>query len=200
MSKYTSKHLESQRINSTFHKVSLSSSEEVAGLCDDPIVAVYESNNGSTVIMDKRSIILPLSYAAAKRLHEALSRYLELGETEIAALWEEAFNEQVVKHNSQYLPKDTTRPAKRPGYVYLLKSSSGFYKIGRAQNPTNRLKTFTVKMPFEVEYEHLLKTNNPKDLEQFFHKRFADKRVNGEWFALTPSDIEFIKSYKEGAQ
>lgn len=82
---------------------------------------------------------------------------------------------------------------KRPGFVYLIQSPTGYYKIGRTINPDNRLKTFTVKLPFEVEYVCVIKTENMFDLEKELHGYFQHKRVNGEWFDLKPHDIEFIK-------
>lgn len=84
-----------------------------------------------------------------------------------------------------------TAPA---GFVYLLRSASGYYKIGRSKNPYDRLTTFEVKLPFEVEYEHLIETTDMYQLEKELHRHFADKRVNGEWFELTPEDVAYIKS------
>jgi hypothetical protein len=81
-----------------------------------------------------------------------------------------------------------------PGYVYLLQSSTGYYKIGRTKDPQNRLATFSVKLPFEVEYEHIISSSNMNKLERKLHALFADKRVNGEWFDLSPDDVAYIKS------
>lgn len=88
----------------------------------------------------------------------------------------------------------------RPGYVYLIKSASGFYKIGRTKDPSDRIKTFSVKLPFEVEYDHLIETGDMCTLEQNLHDHFANQRVNGEWFSLTPEHVDFIKSIKRGME
>lgn len=77
----------------------------------------------------------------------------------------------------------------RAGYVYVLRSPTGAYKIGYAQKPADRLRTFNVKLPFEVEYEVLLKTDDMRGLESSLHDRYSDKRINGEWFALTANDL-----------
>lgn len=94
--------------------------------------------------------------------------------------------------------KEKTIAAKRqtasPGYVYLIQSPSGAYKIGRSKNPENRLKTFGVKLPFEVEYIAIIRTSDMYALESDLHIRYSDKRVNGEWFALAPADVDYIKS------
>ncbi len=80
------------------------------------------------------------------------------------------------------------------GYVYLLKSMSGYYKIGRTKNPKNRLATFSVKLPFEVEFEHVIECRDMYRLEKSLHSHFAERRVNGEWFDLSADDVAYIKS------
>lgn len=104
----------------------------------------------------------------------------------------------------RYFPSQPTQkritaqhPLNPGGYIYLLKSTSGYWKIGRTRNPDDRIQTFTVKLPFEVEYEHLIPCSDCIIAERQLHAQFADKRVNGEWFALTPEDVEEIKSITE---
>lgn len=80
------------------------------------------------------------------------------------------------------------------GYVYLIASDTGYYKIGRTNNPENRLATFAVKLPFHVEYECLIACPDMRALERSLHQKFEHKRVNGEWFALDADDIAIIKS------
>lgn len=89
--------------------------------------------------------------------------------------------------------KQEKRLATGAGYVYLIQSPTGAYKIGRTKNPKDRMKTFGVQLPFEVEFVHLIETPDMYTLESDLHKRFEERRVNGEWFALEPADIEFIK-------
>lgn len=80
------------------------------------------------------------------------------------------------------------------GYVYILRAESGQYKIGRSKNPSDRLKTFSVKLPFRVDYEIVIPSSNHKALERALHERFAAKWINGEWFALSPEDIAALKA------
>ena len=82
----------------------------------------------------------------------------------------------------------------RAGFVYLLKSNTGHWKIGRATDPNNRLKTFGIQLPFEVEFEHLIPTDNMAEAEQMLHDHFASKRLRGEWFDLSPEDVAYIKA------
>ena len=71
---------------------------------------------------------------------------------------------------------------------------SGAHKIGHSRNPENRIKTFNVKLPFEVEFIKVIKVRDMKGMERKLHKYFENKRINGEWFNLDPEDVEYIKS------
>lgn len=94
------------------------------------------------------------------------------------------------------LPKrnfPTRQRANREGYVYLIESSTGNYKIGRTVNPDNRMATFSVKLPFEIEYTCLIKCDDMYQMERDLHNRFQHRHVNGEWFKLSPEDVNYIK-------
>jgi len=109
-----------------------------------------------------------------------LKYYIELEEKQRKAAQREAFT------SKKRTPVE--------GYVYLLCSPSGYYKIGRSKNPHSRKATFDVKLPFEVEFEHIIKTDDMIALEEQLHSRFALNRVNGEWFNLSTDDVAYIKS------
>lgn len=95
-----------------------------------------------------------------------------------------------------------TKPRDRKGYVYLLESPStpGLYKIGRTVDPKDRIKTFAVKLPFEVQYVCVIKTDDMYSLEKLLHRMFDNNRVNGEWFFLLQDDIDYIKHKAEQSQ
>lgn len=82
------------------------------------------------------------------------------------------------------------------GHVYLLKSDTGHFKIGRTINIKSRAKTFGVTLPFEVEFAHTIECQDTQATELKLHTIFAGKRVNGEWFSLTPEDVAWIKTLK----
>ena len=90
--------------------------------------------------------------------------------------------------------KPTTAPQRR-GFVYLLQNEARpeVYKIGRTKDPASRRATFGVSLPFNVEYVCVIETEDMVALEKELHARFASKRVGGEWFALSPEDVSFIK-------
>jgi hypothetical protein len=82
----------------------------------------------------------------------------------------------------------------KPGFVYLVRAESGHYKIGRTRDPQNRIKTFSVQLPFRVEFEHVIKSDDMCALEEQLHERYANKRLDGEWFNLSADDVDYIKS------
>jgi len=80
-----------------------------------------------------------------------------------------------------------------PGYVYLIWSQYG-YKIGKAVNVKSRTKLFEVKLPFPIRVEHYAFFDDYTQAERTLHNHFHDKRLEGEWFTLTESDVALIKS------
>jgi hypothetical protein len=83
------------------------------------------------------------------------------------------------------------------GYVYLIASEYG-YKIGKSKTPDSRKKAIKVAMPFTTNRICLIKTTDMHQLEIDLHEQFATKRLNGEWFNLTPDDVAYIQSLSEG--
>jgi glycosyltransferase involved in cell wall biosynthesis len=77
----------------------------------------------------------------------------------------------------------------RPGWIYLLGSSTGFYKIGQTTDIERRFKNFGVKLPFEVWIEHSWRVVDCIWTEKYAHALFGKNRVNGEWFILEQQDI-----------
>lgn len=115
-----------------------------------------------------------------------------------AQKWHEPFTEDMARWaciNHRVHKQWSAEHSPKGGYIYLLRSMSGYYKIGRSKNPDNRIKTFSVKLPFEVEYVVVIPSDDMIEFEKSWHDWFADKRVNGEWFSLTNDDAEFMAGY-----
>lgn len=109
-----------------------------------------------------------------------------------------AWLEQFLDDLNQNLPVEevASKPERKakPGYVYLVQEINGpHFKIGHSKNPAHRQKTFNVKLPYQVEFVCLIQTNDMEKLEHQLHERFSEKRVDGEWFLLSPEDVEYIK-------
>ncbi len=81
------------------------------------------------------------------------------------------------------------------GTVYLYKSQS-YYKIGRTNDSKRRDREIKLQLPFQAELIHTMSTDDPVGIEKYWHQRFADKRLNGEWFQLSKADITAFKRRK----
>ena len=93
-------------------------------------------------------------------------------------------------HDYHRLPK-VEKPG---GYVYVIQDVevSRRYKIGLTNHPAVRLNRFDVVLPFKIELVHIMLTDDTAALERYLHRRYAEKRKQGEWFDLTGSQLREI--------
>ncbi len=96
---------------------------------------------------------------------------------------------------AQTLESNTGLAQPKDGFVYLFKSGK-FYKIGRSDAPGRREYDLGSHRPEGITNEHVIKTDDPKGIEEYWHKRFRDKRKRGEWFDLSSDDVRAFKRRK----
>lgn len=81
------------------------------------------------------------------------------------------------------------------GYAYLLKAGR-FYKIGRTNALGRRERELVIQLPEAAKVVHSIKTDDPTGIEEYWHRRFHDRRKNGEWFELTTEDLAAFRRRK----
>lgn len=109
---------------------------------------------------------------------------------------EQMYEEEMQRRASRGIKKEpvAAKSLSSPCNIYLIKDTlTGHYKIGKTKS--------------NVEYRlSQLKTGNPNLVlaasfkgigndEKILHETFIDKKIIGEWFEITDSEIEFIKQY-----
>jgi hypothetical protein len=83
------------------------------------------------------------------------------------------------------------------GFVYLLKAHRGEYKIGRTNLVDRRQSELGATASVQLERVHVITTDDPSGVEAYWHKRFQDKRMRGEWFRLSPADVKAFGRWKK---
>jgi hypothetical protein len=81
------------------------------------------------------------------------------------------------------------------GHVYLLKSGR-YYKIGHSIAPGQRERQLAIQLPEKAAIVHTIKTDDPAGIEKYWHGRFAEKRLNGEFFKLSQADVSAFRRRK----
>jgi len=83
------------------------------------------------------------------------------------------------------------------GAVYLFQHGSrNEYKIGKSVDTVRRGQEIRTLLPNDLTLVHEIKTDDPYGIEAYWHNRFSEKRLNGEWFKLNSSDIKAFRRWR----
>jgi hypothetical protein len=107
--------------------------------------------------------------------------------------------QDVVKMCGQYIPRVRNEdvdisPTPLIGFVSLVKAGR-FFKIGKTNSAGRRDYELAIQLPEKANQVHVIETDDPTGVEAYWHKRFQDKRKNGEWFELSPADVAAFKKW-----
>ncbi len=97
--------------------------------------------------------------------------------------------QHVVEHS------DPTADTTNDGFVYLIRLGK-YYKLGRTNHVGRRERELSIQLPQQPNTIHSIRTDDPIGIEAYWHKRFAEQRLNGEWFNLSPQDVSAFRRRK----
>ena len=101
---------------------------------------------------------------------------------------------EINKSIRERLALQKERSRKRTGFIYLIRSNTGHYKIGRTTNLDLRIKSYSREYPIKTKVIHSFKCDDYVNIDSYLLRKFQNKQLQGEWFDLSDSDIEWIKN------
>lgn len=78
---------------------------------------------------------------------------------------------------------------KKQGYVYFVQADGQHYKIGGTSNLKSRIENLQVASPNDLNLIAWIETDDWQKKEKQAHEYFNDKKIHGEWFDITLSEI-----------
>ena len=91
---------------------------------------------------------------------------------------------------SGFVKIESRSKPRRPQSVYFIADAYGHVKIGYATSVEARFGDLQVAHASELTL--LLEISGGPELEKELHQRFAEHRVRGEWFTLSPEISEYV--------
>ncbi len=79
------------------------------------------------------------------------------------------------------------------GYVYLMQWKDE-YKIGKAVDVERRRKRLALELDRDITLLHVIFSTDYTRAELELHRKYEDKCLHGEWFALDQDDVAWLMS------
>ena len=136
-----------------------------------------------TPFLSNRKILSKEEWLTLKRLIDRFYNNISMEEIQ-------AYNE-----NIEISRRKTKRSAKTDeGVIYLLESDNGFYKIGKSKDLDRRVGQHLRDYPVSLDVIHVIQVYRMTKCEVYLLSLFGDKKKQGEWFDLSPDDVEWLCS------
>jgi hypothetical protein len=134
----------------------------------------------------------PLTFGLKRELVKRVATYCEnrSGYEDVLLLCE-----QYIAPRSTRTPENAGVVDGEIGFVYLMKAGK-FYKIGKSNSAGRREYEIRLQVAEKLTAVHAIPTDDPTGIEGYWHRRFAAKRKNGEWFDLDAADVSAFKRRK----
>lgn len=173
----------------------------------------FYSNKHNTVELNSNVFFNAFRFAEVDDIPEMLTRMIHLGLLAIIPSYSDDKNDMIIfnptfaifsntlfekEHhlfvamNSLWHKDVNVVEKKKSRYVYFLSGWDNYTKIGKTNDIKSRVSAHSCSNPNSKLLFSIYDADG--STEGRLHKHFKDKRVKLEWFDLTDSDIEWIKS------
>lgn len=90
-------------------------------------------------------------------------------------------------------PDSSPVKTEKPVYIYFIYETPAYnrVKIGKSNNPANRVKKLQTGNSNKLELYHYLLMENAHEAEKTIQKIFGDLKVSGEWYDITRKDLDY---------
>jgi len=109
------------------------------------------------------------------------------------------FNDEIDEETRQEMEsfnRQHSNSAKTEGYIYFVKSDTGYTKIGMTSNIDTRFKALKTTSPHKLNLICTVKGFDYEKLERKAHKHFKQRKAEGEWFDINLDQInDFVEQY-----
>lgn len=148
------------------------------------------------MIDDRRIIpITPHGPVLAKEEWSNLKRKIDNFYNQVSYEDIDELNRQI---RSEKIKSGKKKASSSEGHIYLLNVGEN-YKIGMSDDVHRRVAAIRTSMPFvQVNIVHYFRCHRVSKVEGALHKLFSHKRLGGEWFKLSPKEVEWFKALCNG--
>ena len=166
-----------------------------AALDTDDIVGLHLKEAGSVPLLTAEEEV---TLATRMEIAEFARKRMEMAEVARELTWSEELNLQWQLVNVPIDNYETLPELRQPeGYVYVIKDiKSGNHKIGYTTYPQRRIGELQETASGELEYVHIMRSNNAEATERDLHIRYSEVRIrpDWEWFRLEKKHLQEIRN------
>jgi hypothetical protein len=156
---------------------------------------IDDADSGGILPLDQDGLLM--TRKEAERIFTGVMKFIDHYGNENLIDANKARQEYEAHRQEQALRSIKSQEKNRRGVVYVLKSNNGegdLYKIGMTTRKADeRLIEFAPKLPFDTELILTIRADHAERLERQLHKHFSKVRIRGEWFHLTPADLDYLR-------
>lgn len=105
-----------------------------------------------------------------------------------------SYRRTIQKYQRDKYKKVSRLPLEAAGSVYFIQEEHGLIKIGKSRDADSRFRDLQQIVPYRLRLLLDIVTDDCGLLESTLHRRFALRRVHGEWFRLTWEQVEAVAS------